>query len=61
MNLPVSGDKGAGLVRVPKDEAIRKIEEQMGNTEIIKVDPTASLARKFQSTLKEQIKQKIQR
>ena len=50
-------DKGAGLVRIPKDEAIRKIEEQIGNTEIIKVDPTTSLARKFQSTLRELKKQ----
>ena len=50
-------DKGAGLVRIPKDEAIRKIEEQIGNTEIFKVDPTTSLARKFQSTLRELKKQ----
>lgn len=46
-------DKGAGLVRVPKVDAIRKIEEQIENTEIIKVDPTTSLAMKFWSTLRE--------
>ena len=49
-------DKGTGLVKIPKDEAIRKIEEQIGNTEI-KVDPTTSLARKFQSTLRKLKKQ----
>lgn len=46
-------DKGAGLVRIPKVDAIRKIEEQIENTEIIKVDPTTSLAMKFWSTLRE--------
>ena len=45
-------DKGAGLVRIEKDDAIAKIEEQLGNTEIITQDPTPSLARKFQNTLR---------
>ena len=49
-------DKGAGLVRIPKPEAIRKIEEQIGSTEIIDKDPTPSLTRKFQTTLR-QLKQ----
>ena len=49
-------DKGAGLVRIPNPDAIRKIEEQIGNTEIIDKDPTPALTRKFQTTLR-QLKQ----
>ncbi|XP_066926268.1 uncharacterized protein [Clytia hemisphaerica] len=45
-------DKGAGLVRIDRDDAIAKIEEQLGNTEIITQDPTSTLARKFQNTLR---------
>ena len=45
-------DKGAGLVRIDRDDAIAKIEEQLGNTEIITQDPTPALARKFQNTLR---------
>ena len=45
-------DKGAGLVRIEKSEAIKKIEAQIGNTEIITEDPTSSLARKFRNTLR---------
>ena len=50
-------DKGAGLVRISKSDAIKKIEEQIGNTEIIEKDPTPCLARKFQSSLRELNKQ----
>ena len=28
-------DKGAGMVRINKTDALKKIEEQIGNTEII--------------------------
>ena len=49
-------DKGAGLVRIPNPDAIRKIKEQIGNTEIIDKDPTPALTRKFQTTLR-QLKQ----
>ena len=45
-------DKGAGMVRITKTNAIEKINEQIGNTEIIKKDPTTTLARKFQTTLR---------
>ena len=44
-------DKGAGLVRIKRTDVISKIEEQIGNTEVITKDPTPSLARKFQTTL----------
>ena len=50
-------DKGAGLVRIKRSDAIVKIEEQIGNTEIITKDPTPTLARKFQTTLREFHKQ----
>ena len=45
-------DKGAGLVRIDRIDAISKIEEQIGNTKIIEEDPTPSLARKFRNTLR---------
>ena len=44
-------DKGAGLVRIKKPDAIAKIEEQIGNTEVLTKDPTPTLVRKFQTTL----------
>ena len=47
-----SFDKGAGMVRIKKTDAIDKINEQIGNTEIINKDPTPTLARKFQNTLR---------
>ena len=50
-------DKGAGLVRIKRSDAIVKIEEQIGNTEIITKDPTPTLARKFQTTFREFHKQ----
>ena len=50
-------EKGAGLVRISKSNAIKKIEEQIGKTEIIEKDPIPRLARKFQSSLRELNKQ----
>ena len=44
-------DKGVGLVRIEKEEAIRKIREQIGNTEIIETDPTPSFAREVRKEL----------
>ena len=38
-------DKGAGLVRIKTNDAIKKIKVQIGDTEIIKVDPTPKFAR----------------
>ena len=37
-------DKGQGLVRIKTNYAIKKIKEQIGDTEIIKVDPTPKFA-----------------
>ena len=48
-------DKGSGLVRIKKQDAIEKIKEQIGNTNIITEDPTKKFAtdiRKLLSTLK---------
>ena len=36
-------DKGAGLVRIKTNDAIKKIKEQIGDTEIIKVDPNTKV------------------
>ena len=44
-------DKGAGLVRMKKDNGIEKIREQIGNTEIINEDPTDAFARDIRKTL----------
>ena len=50
-------DKGAGLVRIKRPDAVAKIEEQIGNTEVITKDPTPTLARKFKTTLRNLHKQ----
>ena len=47
-----SFNEGADMVRIKKSDAIEKINEQIGNTEIIDKDPTPTLARKFQVTLR---------
>ena len=44
-------DKGTGFVRIRKDEAIRKIKEQIGDTDIINDDPTNSFAREIRKEL----------
>ena len=44
-------DKGSGLVRMHTDEAIRKIQEQIGNTRILDEDPTPTFTRNIQIAL----------
>ena len=44
-------DKGAGLVRIKNDDAICKIREQIGDTELINVDPTPKFARDIRKSL----------
>ena len=44
-------DKGSGMVRISKEEAIRKIKEQIGDTEIIQHDPTDTFARDIRTEL----------
>ena len=44
-------DKGAGLVRIKTNDAIKKIKEQIGDTEIIKIDPTPKFARDIRKAL----------
>ena len=51
-------DKGSGLVRIRKQDAIDKIREQIGNTNIITDDPTKKFAtdiRKLLSTLNKKV------
>lgn len=38
-------DKGTGLVRLKTDDAIQKIREQIGDTDIVDTDPTDNFAR----------------
>ena len=45
-------DKGAGLVRIKTNDAIKKIKEQIGDTEIIKVGPTPKFARDHKKSIK---------
>jgi len=45
-------DKGAGLVRISNEVALKKIEEQIGHTKIITTDPTSKIVRKTQNTLR---------
>ena len=47
-----SFDKGAGMSRITKSDAIEKINEQNGKTEIIDKNPQPTIARKVQNTLK---------
>ena len=44
-------DKGAGLVRLERENAISKIREQIGETQIIDVDPTKKLATDIRKVL----------
>ena len=44
-------DKGTGLVRIRNEDAISKIREQIGETEIIHEDPTDAFARDIRKTL----------
>ena len=44
-------DKGSGLVRIRNEDAINKIREQLGETEIIQNDPTDSFAAEIRRNL----------
>jgi len=44
-------DKGTGLVRIRNEDAISKIREQIGETEIVSEDPTNSFARNIRTAL----------
>ena len=45
-------DKGPGLVRIDKDDALQKIKDQMGPTKIVSEDPTSKILGKVQRTLR---------
>ena len=47
-----SFDKCAGLVRIKNEDAMEKIQEQIGNTTIIDHDPTPKILRKVQTILR---------
>ena len=44
-------DKGTGFVVIKEEDAIQKIEEQIGKSKIIDHDPTPTLLKKFQKEL----------
>ena len=44
-------DKGTGLVRIKTNDAILKIREQIGDTEIVDSDPTDNFARDIRNKL----------
>jgi hypothetical protein len=44
-------DKGTGLVRIEHEEAIRKIREQLGDTEVVQNDPTNIFAKEIRTAL----------
>ena len=44
-------DKGTGLVRIEHEEAISKIREQLGDTEVVQNDPTDIFAREIRTAL----------
>ena len=44
-------DKGTGFVVIKEEDAIQKIEEQIGKSKIIGHDPTPTLLKKFQKEL----------
>ena len=50
-------DKGSGLVRIKSEDALSKIQEQIGNATIVNKDPTPRIARRFQNALREIKKQ----
>jgi len=45
-------DKGSGFVIIKHEDALNKIEEQIGHTKIVNKDPTKSLINQFQITLR---------
>ena len=44
-------DKGQGFAILSKDEALKKLEEQLSKARVVDHDPTETLTRKFQKTL----------
>ena len=44
-------NKGTGLVRIKTDDAIQKIRDQIGDTDIVERDPTDSFARDIRNKL----------
>ena len=44
-------DKGSGFVRISRDDAVNKVENEIGNTIILDKDPTKTLTTKFQKLL----------
>ena len=44
-------DKGTGFVRIESENALRKIEEQIGNAKLLDYDPTASIATSIRTEL----------
>ena len=44
-------DKGTGFIVIKEEDAIQKIEEQIGKSKIIDHDPTPTLLKKFQKEL----------
>ena len=51
-------DKGTGFVRIKTEDAITKIHEQLGPTDILPRDPTTSIAQTVHTTLAELNKKK---
>ena len=45
-------DKGSGLVLIPKEQAIEKLREQIGDSRIVEKDPTDAFARKIQAEVR---------
>ena len=44
-------DKGTGFVVIKEEDAIQKMEEQIGKSKVIDHDPTITLLKKFQKEL----------
>ena len=51
-------DKGSGLVLIPKEMAIDKLREQIGESKLVEKDPTAAFARKIQTEIRK-VKSKL--
>ena len=46
-------DKGAGMLCIRKEDAIIKIREQIGESEIMNIDPTLKISREICKVLSE--------
>ena len=51
-------DKGSGLVLIKKEEVLQKLKEQVGETKVVKKDPTSAFATNIQNMVRK-IKDKI--